>query len=120
MTLLLITPDLFWSSRLRNLLETRGYRVATASSGAEVREALKRELLGAILDLSVPGALDLLDLLRARVQRVPVLAFTGHADAAGMERARSLGARVATRGEMASRAISLVEETFGPPSQNRN
>lgn len=111
--LLLIAPDLFWSSRLRTLLESRGYATATARNEREVREALKGEPLGAILDLSAPGALDLLSLLRKGVRTVPVLAFTGHADTAGMERARSLGARVATRGEMASRVVALVEETFG-------
>ncbi len=113
--ILLIAPDLFWSSRLRTLLETRGYSTATARNEAEVREAMRGEPLGAILDLSAPGALDLLALLRKGVPAVPVLAFTGHADAPGMERARSLGARVAVRGEMASRAAALVEESFGKP-----
>lgn len=111
--ILLIAPDLFWSSRLRTLLETRGYPVAAARSEAEVRGALKGELLGAILDLSAPSALDLLASLR---KEVPVLAFTGHTDTGGMEQARALGARVATRGEMASRMAELVAETFGPPA----
>lgn len=113
--LLLIAPDLFWSSRLRTLLESRGYSVATARSEREVREMMRGEPLGAILDLSAPGALDLLALLRKGIRTVPVLAFTGHTDTRGIERARSLGARVAIRGEMASRAAELVAETFGPP-----
>ncbi len=115
--ILLITPDLFWSSRLRTLLESRGYAVAVARNEPEVRKALTGEVLGAILDLSAPVALDILALLRKGVRAVPVLAFTGHADVAGIERATSLGARVATRGEVASRAAALVEETFGKPSE---
>jgi DNA-binding response OmpR family regulator len=114
--LLLITSDLFWSSRLRTLLESRGYPVATARGEAEVREALKGEPLGAILDLSAPGALGLLALLRKGVTAVPVLAFTGHTDTSAIERARALGARVAVRGEVASRGAELVAETFGPPA----
>lgn len=114
--ILLIAPDLFWSSRLRTLLETRGYATATARNEKEVREVMRGEPLGAILDLSAPSALDLLALLRKGVRRVPVLAFTGHTDTAGIERARALGARVAIRGEMASRMAELVAEIFGPPT----
>ncbi|MEM3086988.1 MAG: hypothetical protein QXO51_05000 [Halobacteria archaeon] len=114
--LLLIISDLFWSSRLRTLLESRGYPVAVVRGEAEVRKALKGEPLGAILDLSTPGALDLLALLRKGMGPTPVLAFTGHTDIAALESARALGARVAVRGEIASRGAELVAETFGPPA----
>lgn len=113
--ILLITPDLFWLARARSLLEARGYAVLAANSEPEVREALKGEVGGALLDLSAPRAREVLALLRRGVNSVPVLAFSGHTDREGLEYAASLGAKPVTRGEMANRLVALVEEAFGRP-----
>jgi two-component system cell cycle response regulator DivK len=81
---------------VRDLLESRGYRVLSASSGEEALDSLKFLAPRLILiDVQLPGmdGLDVARHLRARpdTRDVPIVALTAHAMRGDEERAREAG-----------------------------
>src|SRR5258705_3129722 len=68
---------------LRMVLEYEGYEFVEAPSGPEGIEATRRESPDAVLlDIKMPGmdGLEVLQALRAKDQRTPVLIVSGHGD----------------------------------------
>jgi len=91
-----IEDDLSNMKLVRNLLKSRGYRVAHAPSGEEGLEALKfvRPRL-ILIDIQLPGmdGLQVARLLRERPETrgIPTIALTAHAMKGDEERAREAG-----------------------------
>lgn len=75
---------------VRLVLEKAGFRVATASGGAEALELMQRDVPDAVvLDLKMPG-MDgpaTLGQVRSRWQQMPVVILTGYPDSELMSRA---------------------------------
>jgi len=90
---------------LRLLLECAGLEAREFASGRqflEARRADDEECL--ILDIHMPGmgGLELLESLRERGDRVPVILITGHPTGANHNRARSAG------------VLAILEKPFKP------
>lgn len=105
-------------------LESAGYRVVTARSGAEaVAEATARLPDLIVMDLSLPG-MDGWEATRrlkadSRTRHIPVLALTGHALAGAAERARAAGCdafvvRPCLPDELLREAARLLSTTSDP------
>ena len=100
----------------RALLETHGFEVRDYSSARDFLLGTPLKPDGCVLlDLHMPGmsGLELLDLLRARGSKLPVIAVTGRSDAALKERVIRAGALMLLDKPVADdallRALSLAE-----------
>lgn len=79
---------------LRMGLTTQGYEVLEASNGKMSLELLKREPDLIILDLGLPDVdgHELLQMIRARAERVPIVVLSSRGDEAGKVQALDFGA----------------------------
>ena len=80
---------------MRALLESHGFEVRDYASAKEFLAGAPLKLTGCVLlDLHMPGmsGLELLDALRARGSKLPVIALTGRSDSALKERVVRAGA----------------------------
>lgn len=91
-SILALSADLMFATRIRDTLARAGYRVEAVESQAQAvarLPSLRPRLL--LVDIAAPG-LSLPDLVRqARAAGVPVLAFGRHTDKEGMAAARAAG-----------------------------
>jgi signal transduction histidine kinase/CheY-like chemotaxis protein len=105
---------------VRDLLRSRGYAVASSSSGEEALDALKFLTPRLILiDVQLPGmdGLQVARLLAARpaIRDVPIVAVTAHAMPGDEERAREAGCvAYVSKPIEASAFLSLMERLLGP------
>jgi len=79
---------------LRRLLTTQCFRVEEFESGKEFLSALDSHTVQCLLlDLQMPefDGFDVLEALRSRTRRVPVVVVTAHDEPETVERARALG-----------------------------
>jgi CheY-like chemotaxis protein len=111
-TVLMITGDLVFSSRVTGVAETLGVRlqVEPAFNGSiESRSIHETAVL--ILDLSTPG-LDVAAVMAALAEqaRPVVIAYAAHVAKSRLEEARAAGCdEVLTRGQFASRVMETLE-----------
>ncbi len=94
---LFVDDDPFYREIAEDALESSGYTVAMADSGAAAIEFLDKSPVDlVVLDLGMPGVtgFDVIDAVRAgrRNQNVPILVITGHDDADSVARAFDGGA----------------------------
>ena len=95
-TILLVEDDLFFRDMYSNLLQAEGYRVETASCGAEGLEMLaKGQYSLVITDLVMPdvNGLEILSRVRESHPTVDVIMVTGNANLESAILALKLGAR---------------------------
>jgi excisionase family DNA binding protein len=99
------------------ILEGAGYRVATALSGAEALLMMQAGMPDAvILDLVMPGidGVTILQWMKERVGRVPVVVYTGYPDSVLMERAMQLTpVLLLAKPAPAAQLIEAVERVVG-------
>jgi two-component system, OmpR family, KDP operon response regulator KdpE len=79
---------------LRMGLNTQGYETIDAANGKDALEAIKQRLDLVILDLGLPdmSGHDLLRIIRARNESVPIVVLSSRGDEAGKVQALDLGA----------------------------
>src|SRR5271156_4649724 len=79
---------------LRIGLRARGYQTFEATNGKEALELLRKKPDLIILDLGLPDAQghDLLQTIRVRNERVPIVVLSGRGDEAGKVKALDFGA----------------------------
>ncbi|RMF85082.1 MAG: hypothetical protein D6739_04995 [Nitrospirae bacterium] len=104
---LLCTHDLFFRTKLETQLAAAGH-TAAAAGDLEALGAPEGELL--VLDLDHRGLDAFEAVARWKGSGRPLLAYTNHANVAGMRRAMELGAdKVVARSEIAAHLAGLVE-----------
>ena len=84
LSLLMVEDDATIAEVLRGLLEAQGHAVTHAAHGLAALSELENACFdAALLDLDLPGVngLDLARLIRARNNKIPLLAVTARADA---------------------------------------
>ncbi len=115
MRILALTPDLFFSTRIKSALERAGH--ATRIVDSSDPEALEEALFAlapalAILDIGATGWAweAVLQTVREAEPSLPVLAFGSHMDVEATRRAQALGAtRVVAKSEFVNNMLNLVE-----------
>jgi FixJ family two-component response regulator len=103
-TIYIVDDDEAVRDSARILLEAHGYEVQIFAAGPEFLAAFDGALKTClILDINMPGmsGFEVLDLVRARWPRLPVIMITGRGDKAA--KARALG----------NGAVALLEKPFG-------
>ncbi len=115
MRVLALTPDLFFSTRIKSTLERAGHvvRVVDTSEREEVEEALwSLNPALTILDIGAVGWEweGVLQVVRAAAPELPILAFGSHMNVEATKRAQELGAtRVVAKSEFVNNMTNLVE-----------
>jgi DNA-binding NtrC family response regulator len=112
MRLLVCTPDLMFSTRIRSALAHAGHEVRLVERPAEVEDAVAAMNPAlSILDIGAFGW-DWQSILRELQQAhpdLPVLAFGSHMDVEATRQATALGAtRVVARSEFVNNMVALV------------
>lgn len=110
-TILAVVSDLMFQSRLREQAARLGYDIAVAGTTAELRDALDRSPVLAVLDLHITG-IDWREAVTAAKERgVPILAFGRHTEAPLLCSARDAGCdRVVPRSQLVEELPSLIEK----------
>jgi diguanylate cyclase (GGDEF)-like protein len=116
--LLIVDPDRETAERLAMEASGRGVRPVVAACAAEARQALGRERPGAaLLDISVPGGLELLGALSDTVPPVPTVVLTRSDAFTDRVEVARLGGRGFLRKPLApARALDTVEPLLRPPA----
>lgn len=123
MRVLVVDDSVLMRTMLREVLESLGHRVAAeAASGAEALTALASSPDLMILDISLPDmdGLRLLETVRVKSPRLPVLIVTGNDQAAVRRRALALKAVAVVRkpfdSEELAAALKKVPGPQAPPA----
>lgn len=120
MRILALTPDLFFSTRIRSALERAGHGVRIveeAEEAADAAEEMNPDLV--ILDIGAAGVWaweEILRELQAAHPSLPVLAYGSHMNVEATRQAQALGAaRVVAKSEFVNNMLNLVERYGGEP-----
>ncbi len=101
---LLISPDLFFTSKVTGTAQALGLRVDSVDDIARATLRLQAGDIGCVLlDLAAPRV-SVADLLSAMPDsaRVPIIAFGSHVNVELLESARSAGAEVMPRSQLSA------------------
>ena len=116
-TILVGVTDIFFYSKVRDALMSKGYRIERARTQQDIAEKA----------LTVPSAFivnmndDSLDAFRAletlkadiRLKTIPILAFANHEEVDTFNRAKALGVnKIVSRNEFSTRLRDLIEEVI--------
>jgi len=114
-TILVAVNDVFFYTKVRDVLRNAGYCLETARTVESLREKAAQSPAAVILNMND----DKLDAFRALeeirntdcTKTVPVLAFANHEEIDTWRRARELGVtKIVSRNEFSARTRDLVEE----------
>ena len=111
-TVLFVSGDLFLGSRVRGAVESRGWSLDVAGSGALAIQSLQSGAgyRLALIDLETPG-LRIDDLMAAADVRPPCVAYGPHVHEARLDAARQAGCdQVLTRGQFDATLPQLLEQ----------
>lgn len=110
---LLVSADLFLGSRVRGAIESQGWTLETAGTGARAVERLQSgKPYGLVLvDLETP-ALQIESMSAARAEGAPpIIAYGPHVHEKRLDAARTAGCdRVLTRGQFNATLSQLLKE----------
>jgi PleD family two-component response regulator len=121
-TILVAINDVFFYTKIRDVLRNAGYRLETARTVESVCEKAAQSPAAVILNMND----DKLDAFRALEQirttdctkNVPVLAFANHEEIDTWRRARELGVtKIVSRNEFSARTRDLVDEMIAVGTQ---
>jgi PleD family two-component response regulator len=121
-TILVAVNDVFFYTKVRDVLRNAGYRLETARTLESMREKAAQLPAAVILNMND----DKLDAFRAleeirttgRTQAVPVLAFANHEEVDTWRRAKELGVtKIVSRNEFSARTRDLVDEMIAVGAQ---
>ena len=115
-TILVGVTDIFFYSKVRDALMSKGYRIERTRTQQDIAEKASATIPSAfILNMNdeTLNAFQALETLRAdaRLKTIPILAFANHEEVDTFNRARALGVtRIVSRSEFSARLKDLVEE----------
>jgi len=117
-TILVAVTDIFFYTKVRDALMSKGYRIERARTQQDIAEkALATVPSSFILNMNDErlNAFEALETLKADavLKTIPILAFANHEEVDTFNRARALGVtKIVSRNEFSSRLKDLVEEVL--------
>ncbi len=115
-TILVAVTDIFFYSKVRDALMSKGYRIERARTQQDIAEkAMAASPSAFILNMNDDrlDAFQALETLKADagLKTIPILAFANHEEVDTFNRARALGVtKIVSRNEFSARLKDLVEE----------
>lgn len=115
-TILVGVTDIFFYTKVRDALMSKGYKIERARTQQDIGEkASATHPSAVILNMNdeTLNAFQSLEALKAdsRLKAIPILAFANHEEVDTFNRARALGVtKIVSRNEFSSRLKDLVEE----------
>jgi PleD family two-component response regulator len=118
-TVLVAVTDIFFYTKVRDALLTKGYKLERARSQDDIAgKAAAVNPSAVILNMNdqTLNAFQALETLKAdpRFKNIPILAFANHEEVETWNRARAMGVtKIVSRNEFSSRTKDLLEEVTG-------
>jgi len=115
-TILVGVTDIFFYTKVRDALLSKGYRIERARAQQDIAEKASATSPSAVIlnmNDETLNAFQALETLKAdiRLKALPILAFANHEEVDTFNRARVLGVtKIVSRNEFSSRLKDLVEE----------
>ena len=117
-TVLVGVTDIFFYSKVRDALMSKGYKIERARAQQDIAEKASATIPSAFIVNMNDDRLDAfqaLETLKAdeRMKTIPILAFANHEEIDTFHRAKALGVtKIVSRNEFSSRLKDLVEEVL--------
>jgi PleD family two-component response regulator len=116
-TILVAVTDIFFYTKVRDALMSRGYRIERARTQQDIAEKACTIPAAFILNMNdeTLNAFQALETLTAdaRLKTIPILAFANHEEVDTFHRAKALGVtKIVSRNEFSARLKDLVEEVM--------
>jgi PleD family two-component response regulator len=117
-TVLVGVTDIFFYSKVRDALMSKGYRIERARTQQDIAEKASATIPSAFIVNMNDDKLDAfqgLETLKAdaRLKTIPILAFANHEEVDTFHRAKALGVtKIVSRNEFSTRLKDLVEEVI--------
>lgn len=118
-TVLVAVTDIFFYTKVRDALLTKGYKLERARSQDDIAgKAAAVNPSAVILNMNdqTLNAFQALETLKTdpRFKTIPILAFANHEEVETWNRARAMGVtKIVSRNEFSSRTKDLLEEVTG-------
>src|SRR5512134_3028600 len=115
-TILVGVTDIFFYTKVRDALMSKGYRIERARTQQDIADKASATSPSAVIlnmNDETLNAFQDLETLKAdiRLKALPILAFANHEEVDTFNRARALGVtKIVSRNEFSSRLKDLVEE----------
>ena len=122
-TILVAVTDIFFYTKVRDALLSKGYRLEKVRAQQDLAEkASSMNPIAVILNMNdqTLDAFQALETLKtdARLKAIPVLAFANHEEVDTWNRAKALGvSKIVSRNEFSARTKDLVEEVVNGAGQ---
>ena len=117
-TFLVGVTDIFFYTKVRDTLMTKGYQIERARTQQDITEKASAMIPSAFIlnmDDDRLNAFQVLETLKAdvRLKTIPILAFANHEEVDTFNRAKALGVtKIVSRNEFSTRLKDLVEEVI--------
>src|SRR3989475_8225374 len=117
-TILVGVTDIFFYTKVRDALMSKGYRIERARTQQDIAEKASATIPSAfILNMNdeTLNAFQALETLSAdaRLKTIPILAFANHEEVDTFNRARALGVtKIVSRNEFSARLRELLDEVM--------
>ena len=117
-TILVAVTDIFFYTKVRDALMSKGYRIERARTQQDIAEKASATIPSAfILNMNdeTLNAFQALETLKtnAHLKTIPILAFANHEEVDTFNRAKALGVtKIVSRNEFSARLKDLVEEVM--------
>ena len=116
-TILVAVTDIFFYTKVRDALMSKGYRIERARTQQDIAEKASTIPAAFILNMNdeTLDAFQALEILTAdaRLKTIPILAFANHEEVDTFNRAKALGVtKIVSRNEFSARLKDLVEEVM--------
>lgn len=116
-TILVAVTDIFFYTKVRDALMSKGYRIERARTQQDIAEKASTIPAAFILNMNdeTLNAFQALETLTAdaRLKTIPILAFANHEEVDTFNRAKALGVtKIVSRNEFSARLKDLVEEVM--------
>jgi PleD family two-component response regulator len=115
-TVLVGVTDIFFYTKVRDALMSKGYRIERARTQQDIAEKASATTPAAFILNMNDGTLNAFQALEtlkadARLKTIPILAFANHEEVDTFNRARAMGVtKIVSRNEFSARLRDLVEE----------
>jgi len=115
-TILVAVTDIFFYTKVRDALMSKGYKIERARTQQDIAEKVSATSPSAVIlnmNDETLNAFQALETLKAdtRLKTLPILAFANHEEVDTFNRARALGVtKIVSRNEFSARLKDLLEE----------
>ncbi|MEO6554494.1 MAG: histidine kinase [Nitrospiraceae bacterium] len=120
-TILVAVTDIFFYTKVRDALMSKGYKIERARTQEDIAEKASASAPSAFILNMNDERLDAFQALEtfkadAGLKTIPILAFANHEEVDTFNRAKALGVtKIVSRNEFSSRLKDLVEEILAAP-----